>query len=387
MKDGSFLAGWRYRGPDTSAATDEELNLLSRRINDALLPMADGWMLHIDAVRRPAKEYAAEIPGGFPDTITRIIDEERRAGYEQAGQYFETEYYLVVTYTPPPDLYSRLGALFVQGGDPLALDWSQVLDRFQASILALENALAGRLHPDRLESDALLTHLHACLTGMHHPVRTPRHGSYLNCVLADEPISGGFRPRVGDLHIRPVAVVGYPHESEPGILDLLNNVGFAYRWSNRIIPLGRESADHEIRRIEHRWYQKRKSLGAWIREILSTGRQRNPVEEERWLDQHAVQMGNDTAAARAENASGDVRFCYYTSTVLVMERDPRHADYIASEIVKVLNEAGFAARVETVNALESLVTCSTCLRPSRSRGRRGRPSPDPGLTSASTPMT
>lgn len=353
MKDGSFLAGWRYRGPDTSAATNDELNLLSRRINDALLPLADGWMLHIDAVRRPAREYAAELPGGFPDPITRLIDEERRVSYELGGQYFETEYYLIVTYTPPPDLYSRIGALFVQGDDPLALDWTQVLERFDASILTLENALVGRLQPERLESDALLTHLHECLTGVHHRVRAPLHGSYLNCLLADEPISGGFRPRVGELHIRPVAVMGYPHESEPGILDLLNGIGFAYRWSNRIIPLGRESADREIKRIEQRWYQKRKSLASWVREILSSSRTRNPAEEERWLDQHAVQMGNDTAAARAENASAEVRFCYYTSTIVVMDRDPRHADFIASEIVKALNEGGFAARVETVNGLEA----------------------------------
>lgn len=78
MKDGSLLVGWRYRGPDTTAATHEELNLLSRRVNDALLPFADGWMLHVDAVRRPAREYAAELPGGFPDRITGLIDEERR---------------------------------------------------------------------------------------------------------------------------------------------------------------------------------------------------------------------------------------------------------------------------------------------------------------------
>ena len=69
-------------------------------------------------------------------------------------------------------------------------------------------------------------------------------------------------------------MTGYPHESEPGILDLLNGLGFAYRWSNRIIPLGRENADREIKRIEHRWYQKRKSLGVWIREILSSNRSR-----------------------------------------------------------------------------------------------------------------
>jgi len=29
MKDGSFLAGWRYRGPDMAAATQEELDLRS----------------------------------------------------------------------------------------------------------------------------------------------------------------------------------------------------------------------------------------------------------------------------------------------------------------------------------------------------------------------
>jgi type IV secretion system protein VirB4 len=353
MKDGSFLAGWRYRGPDTSAATDDELNLLSRRINDALLPFGDGWMLHVDAVRRPATEYAAALPGGFPDPVTRRIDQERRAGYASGGQYFETDYYLVVTHTPPRELYSRLGALFVQGEDPMLLDWSQVLEHFQGAIRTLENALASRLRPERLDSDALLTHLHACLTGLQHPVRAPRHGSYLSCVLADKAISGGWRPQVGELHVRPIAVMGYPHESEPGILDFLNGLGFRYRWSNRVIPLGREVAEREIKRIEQRWWQKRKSMGVWAREILSNTRPRDRAEEERWMDQHALRMGDDTAQALAENSSGEVRYAYYTSTILVMERDPRHADFVASEIVKALNEAGFSARVETVNALEA----------------------------------
>ncbi|HEU4754941.1 MAG TPA: hypothetical protein VFU47_17675, partial [Armatimonadota bacterium] len=276
-----------------------------------------------------------------------------RTGYESGGLYFETEYSLVVTHTPPRELYSRLGAFFVQGEDPMLLDWSQVLDHFQGLIRALENALATRLRPERLDSEALLTHLHACLTGLHHPVRVPRHGSYLNCVLADQPISGGWRPRVGELHVRPIAVMGYPHESEPGILDFLNSLGFAYRWSNRFIPLGREVAEREIKQIEHRWWQKRKSMATWAREILSSSQPRDRVEEERWMDQHALRMGDDTALARAENASGEVRYGYYTPTILVMEKDPRHADYVASEIVKALNEAGFAARVETMNALEA----------------------------------
>jgi type IV secretion system protein TrbE len=190
MKDGSFLAGWRYRGPDTSAATNEELNLLSHRLNDALLPFGNDWMLHIDAVRRPARAYARELPGGFPDPITRLIDEERRLGYQQGRQYFDTDYTLVVTHTPPPELYSRIGQWFVQGEEGGSLDWNQVLERFESAVQSLENALSGRLHPERLGSRALLTHLHACLTGLYHPIRVPRHGSYLNFVLADQPISG-----------------------------------------------------------------------------------------------------------------------------------------------------------------------------------------------------
>lgn len=160
MKDGSFLAGWRYRGPDASASTHEELSHLSHRINDALLPFTDSWLLHIDAVRRPAKAYARELPGGFPDPLTRAIDDERRASYTSGRQHYETEHVLTVTHTPPPELYSRIGTMFIQGESRMGMDWSRVLAGFQDSILALENALSGGLRLERLDSDALLGHLH-----------------------------------------------------------------------------------------------------------------------------------------------------------------------------------------------------------------------------------
>lgn len=352
MKDGSFLAGWRYRGPDMAAATEEELDLLSRHVNDALLPLTDRWMLHADAVRKPATGYAARLPGGFPDAVTRLIDGERRAGYESSGRYFETEYYLAVTHTPPPELFSRLGALFVKGSDSWGVDWSQVLEHFQGAVQSLENRLSGWLRLERLGSDALLTHLHACLTGLHHPVRTPPHGSYLNCVLADQPIQGGFQPRVGGLHVRPIAVLGYP-PTDPGVLDFLNHLGFAYRWSSRVIPFGQAAAEKEIKRHQLNWFKKQKGLALWVREILSNGKPQSREEAERWIDRHARQMEDDTGEALAENASGEVRFCRYTSTILVMEEDARHAGYVAAQIVKGLNDAGFPARVETVNALEA----------------------------------
>ena len=67
QKDGSLLAGYRYAGPDVSAATPAELDALSRHVNDALLPFADDWMLHVDAVRRPAGPYPASAVSGSGD--------------------------------------------------------------------------------------------------------------------------------------------------------------------------------------------------------------------------------------------------------------------------------------------------------------------------------
>lgn len=352
QKDGSLLAGWRYRGPDLGAATPEEMNSLSRHLNDALLPFSDDWMFHVDGIRRPASAYAASV---FPDAVTQLIDDERRATYEaRATRQFETDYFLVATHLPPPDVYSRLGAFFVQGADRSGIDWTQILDTFAVALHTIENRLSGRLHLDRLNSDSLLTHLHECTTGRAHFVRTPPHGSYLNVVLADQELVGGFEPRIGEMHIRAVAVQGYPHASHAGQLDFLNSLPFAFRWSNRVIPLGVPEASKIIRRQQLQWFKKRKGAGAWVQDMVGGKKDNAPKpDDELWLDQDARSMAKDAADAAAENASGFVRYCYYTQIVLVTEPDADRAGFVAGEILKALNDAGFNARIETVNALEA----------------------------------
>lgn len=274
QKDGSLLAGWRYRGPDPSAATPEELNALSHQVNDALLPFTDTWMFHVDAIRRPAVAYARST---FPEALTQLIDDERRDAYAaRASRQFETEYFVVVTHLPPPDLFSRLSAFFVQGADRARVDWTQVLARFATRLQDVERGLSGRLHLERLDADGLLTHLHECLTGLSHPIRTPIHGSYLNAVLADQELVGGFEPRVGRLAIRVVAVQGYPHASHPGQGDVLNALPFAFRWSHRIIPLGTQTAATQVRRHQLQWFKKRKGAAAWVQEMVGGKRDTAP---------------------------------------------------------------------------------------------------------------
>jgi type IV secretion/conjugal transfer VirB4 family ATPase len=352
QKDGSLLAGWRYRGPDLSAATPQELTALSQHVNDALLPLTDDWMFHVDALRRPAVAYA---PSRFPDPVTQVIDDERRAAYDaQASRQFETEYCFVATHLPPPDAFSRLRAFFLQGAERARVDWRLVLEGFSDRLRELEGRLGGPLALERLDADHLLTHLHECLTGLAHPVRTPPRGSYVNVVLADQELLGGFAPRVGRMAVRAVAVQGFPEASHAGQGTFLNTLPCAFRWSHRVIPLGTEAAAKQIRRHQLQWFKKRKGAAAWVQELFGGKRDGVPrLDDSLWVDRDALAAADDAAEAMRANAGGKVRFCYSTQVAIVMEPDAARADFVAGTILKALNEAGFPGRIETVNALEA----------------------------------
>ena len=100
-KDGSLLAGFFYRGPDSQSATPAELNYLTRRLNAALAKLGAGFALWIDAVRLPTAGYPEASASFFPDAATRAIDEERRRQFLAEGAHFETEYALLLSYMPP----------------------------------------------------------------------------------------------------------------------------------------------------------------------------------------------------------------------------------------------------------------------------------------------
>jgi type IV secretion system protein TrbE len=362
QKDGSMLAGWEYREPDLSAATAEELDALSAHVNDALLPFTDNWMFHVDAARRPALTYRRDV---FPDPICQLIDDERREAHNAtqraAGGQFETSYYFVATHLPPSEAIARVASVFLQrasgsraGETYSARAWDQLLVRFRAALANIEHRLAPRLGFEPLRADRLVTHLHECLTGLAHPVRTPPHGAYLDAVLSDQELVGGFEPRIGTRAIRAIAIQGYPDRSRAGELDALNALGFAYRWSTRIIPIGTREAARLIRRHQLQWFKKRKGAAAWVQELAAGGRARAPNPDDAlWLDQDARAMAQDAADAAADNAHGDVRFAYVTQVAVIMDNDPERAGHAATELLKVLGDAGLTGRVETVNALEA----------------------------------
>ena len=66
-------------------------------------------------------------------------------------------------------------------------------------------------------------------------------------------------------------------------------------------------------------------------------------------------MLEDAARAMAALSSGEERFSYYTSVLLVAEESAERADRVAAEVLEAVRARRFTARVEDVNAVEAFI--------------------------------
>ncbi len=89
-KDGSFQRTARFRGPDLDSSTPAELVAITGRLNNALRRLGSGWAIFIEAQRLAANRYP---PSDFADMASRLVDDERRAQFEQEGAHFESRYF------------------------------------------------------------------------------------------------------------------------------------------------------------------------------------------------------------------------------------------------------------------------------------------------------
>ena len=356
MKDGSFLAAYRVRGRDLASSTAGEVAALAGHVGAALAAYGDGWMVHADAVRREAVGYAPRERCHFPDPVSALVDETRRARYTATAEHYETEAVLSLTYTPPPGLVGRLQKAVVAGrGEGSGIDWDVLLGQFEREARGLRDRLSSAMKVERLGSADLLQHLHESLTGLPHAVGVPGHGAYLDYALADQPFVGGFEPRVGAKHVRVVAIQGYPNATRPGLADPLTRLPFPYRWSVRFLPFSPATATKVIGKAQLGWFQKRRGAGDWVRDMASKEKRQETEMDLAFQDANASQMVLDAGAARAQNTGGELRFGHLTACAIVMADEARSANERAAALLKAVRDLGFTGRVEDVNAVDAFV--------------------------------
>ena len=197
-----------------------------------------------------------------------------------------------------------------------------------------------------LDDGETLTYLHSCISTRRHRVRVPETPMYLDAILVDEDLTGGLEPRLGQAHLRTLTVMGFPSQTWPGLLDDLNRLAFPYRWATRAICLDKTEATKLLAKIRRRWFAKRKSIMAILKEVMTN-------EASVLMDSDAANKALDADAALQELGSDLVGEAYVTATVTVWSEDPRVADERLRMVEKTIQGRDFTCMRESVNAIEA----------------------------------
>ena len=116
LKDGCLLAGFKYSGIDLDTTPEYDRASVATLANNAIKRLGQDYMLHFEAIRVPTTEYPS---GDFSETVTKVIDHERRRQFETLGNHYETETYCFVTWQPPlaekSGFMKRLYNIFISG--------------------------------------------------------------------------------------------------------------------------------------------------------------------------------------------------------------------------------------------------------------------------------
>jgi type IV secretion system protein VirB4 len=357
-KNGSFQTTFAYRGPDLDSSTESELVATCARLNNIVRRLGAGWALYVDAVRRETTAYPRS---RFPDPVSALIDEERRAAFE-SGEHFESQYYCTLVWLPPPLIEAAAEALFFNDdAEPNGLSRGEAgrrrADRaaaeYLASFVAERNRLIAQfagIFPSvvPLDDAQTLSYLHSTVSTKAHPVAVPDVPNCLDALLTDEPLTGGGKPKLGKNYIGVLLIKSFPNESYPGILDALNRLGFAYRWVTRFVCLDKPEAERQIDAFKRKWFAKRKNLSTLIKEVLANTQ--SALE-----DSDAINQAQDADAARQELSADAVRYGYFTQSVVVF--DPNF-DVLEKKLLlleREINGRGFVAvnELTNLNALDA----------------------------------
>lgn len=343
-KDGSLQRSLRFRGPDLDSATAAELVAVNARLNNALKRLGSGWALFVEAERREAAGYP---DSSFPEGLSWLVDEERRASVEEEGSHFESVYHVTLLWQPPEDARARAGQLLYENTPRAKVDWRERLASFQAETLRLHGLLEGVMPEIAwLDSSEMLTYLHDTVSTHRHTVRVPEVPCYLDALLADCPLAGGVAPTLGGEHLRVLSVRGFPTRTWPSLLDDLNRLGFAYRWTTRFLGMDKSEAEAQFIRTRRHWFAKRKSVLMMLRETLT--QQESPL-----VDSDADNKAADADAALQELGSDEVAFGDITTTLVVRDTDAARADEKLRLAARVIEGRGFVAVPETLNAVDA----------------------------------
>ena len=292
--------------------------------------------------RRERREYPPPDVNHFPSAALDVVEAERRDLFMRAGEHYDTQNVVLLTYTPPRESVQMWERLMVQGGRG-ALDYDRLLRGFRRTFAEVQDTLTSSFVAQSLDSQSLLTECHRCLTGLDDPVAVT--SAYLSHTLASVDFADGYVPYVGVEHLFVVSITSLGTFTEAAAGDFFNSLRENARWHMRFVGLPRDQAERRIQKIQTKWFSQRGGLRGLI----------SPEQDVRLEDQDAVAMQSETADALADIASGRAQFGFFANSLVVRDANMQRGMSRVQGLLQVLRDQGLTCALETINASDAFV--------------------------------
>ena len=344
-KNGTFQKTLKFRGYDLDSATSYELQNSNGRLNNILARFEGNWTMHIEARRVHSKEYESTEIENF---ALKLIDNERKSKF-QSGTYFESEYYLTLTYLTPVDTEKKLKNFFIEE-EKTAENIDKSLENFKKEFKEIKGLFKDLfLEVQELSKEETYEYLHSCVSIKNHKIIVPEVPMYISNYLCDSDMVGGLKPKLGNKHMRCISLQGFPNFTVPCMFDELNRLGFEYRWVTRFMFLSKQEA---LSKLEKKWKATFSGRISMLKRVMMelTG-DKEPTK----IDEDALEKADEINTQLNLTRADILAQGFYCCAIVVYGDTSEEVDDRALEIEKTINKLGFITINETVNCVETFL--------------------------------
>lgn len=345
QKTGALQTSYRYRGDNPLTCSDSKIESIASLLNNAFRRLGTGWTIFAEEQKREITSFPAGI---WPHPLAQRIELEQLESLKKERQYITTQY-LTFVFMPPSELSTKIENKFYDGKQ--SLDYEPMIKGFQSEVsntVKMLSSLLQEIVP--LDDDETCTYLHSCISTKNHKVKAPKVPVFLDFLLTDEPVTGGFNPKIGDHHLGVVSVKGYPEGTQPNIFASISNLPFEYRWVSRFICLDKEDAIKEFDNYSRDWTSSRVALKDFLAKLLFKNKDdQGEVRENAYAADLAKQSDEAIYLIRAGHVSGG----YFTQAVVAWDKSEKGLQSKVEHIEGVINNAMYVSVHEKMNAMQA----------------------------------
>ncbi|WP_295482154.1 hypothetical protein [uncultured Succinatimonas sp.] len=350
LKSGALCAFYEIFPDDQSQLNKASLTHFEQIIQKAFLKLGGNWAVHFD-VKRIKDGFYAPTCDSFNQTINDL--EIKRILKFKNEKSFESRFFLTLTFLGTSTSRRKIESLVLNdSNDHKSAKEStlELIEKFQSECKSITDTLSLVIKVKALTStqhlnftlNQTLSFIHSCITGKEHDIAVPKHNCYLDALLSTKDFSSGFTPKIGSNYIACIAIDGFPQSSYLGILNSLALLPFPYRFHSRFLTFDKMQSHILLEKYRRLWSQKSRGI---LSQIFNQPNAR--------VNEYAVEKVSEIDEAKFAFEGNEEIFGAYTSVIIIMDENMDLLQEKATLAVKTIEDLGFAARVETVNANES----------------------------------